>query len=268
MQEGPYQGLATTFDTAAELYEHARPRYPPQLFDDLAALTGLETRQARVLEIGPGTGQATRALLARGWRVVALEPGPQLAKVAQRVLAGLGDVEVVTAPFERWPGGDGAFDLVFAATSFHWLDPTVAFRRTAELLRPGGSLAIVSTAHVLPEADGDLFFRDVEEAYAAVAMSDGKGGPAPPEQVSAPDATAIRTSGFFEWPVVRRYLSQQSYSAQEYLDLLSTYSNHIAATAEQREQLFVDIRRRIQARPRARVRKHYLNILQTARRVG
>jgi SAM-dependent methyltransferase len=263
----PYEGLATTFDTAAELYERARPGYPAELFDDLAASVGSPAAAARVLEIGAGTGQATRGLIARRWSVVALEPGRELARVARRVLAPLGDVEVVVAAFERWgAGAEASFDVVFAATSWHWLDPAVACRRAAELLRAGGSLAIVSTAHVLPEAGGDPFFREVEQAYEAVGMSDGEGGPPPPETVEAPDVAVIESSGFFEPPTVRRYVWGRSYSADEYLALLATYSGHIAASAGQRERLFADIRRRIDGRPSASVLKHYLNILQVARR--
>ena len=269
MSEEPYAGLATTFDRAAELYEQVRPVYPPELFDDLAALVGPPAAAARVLEIGPGTGQATRGLLARGWSVVALEPGQELARVARRVLTRLGDVDIVVAAFERWQdGAEASFDLVVAATSWHWLDPAVAYRRAAELLRPGGSLAIVSTAHVLPEADGDPFFREVEQAYEAVGMSDGQGGPPPPAAVQAPDVAAIEDSGFFDPPTVRRYLSSRSYSAQEYLALLATYSGHVAASADQRDQLFADIRHRIDGRPSASVLKHYLNILQVARHAG
>jgi hypothetical protein len=88
--EQTYGALAQTFNSAAELYERARPRYPDQLFADLAATTGLGGRPARVVEIGPGTGQATRGLLGQGWRVHALEPGRELAAVARRVLAGQG----------------------------------------------------------------------------------------------------------------------------------------------------------------------------------
>jgi SAM-dependent methyltransferase len=152
MADDPYTGAATTFDTAAEQYERARPGYPAALFDDLAALlpAGSAADAARVLEIGAGTGQATRDLLARGWRVIALEPGPELARVARRVLAGRGEVEVAETPFERWDGEPASFDLVFAATSWHWLDHAVAYEKAATLLRPGGVLAIVATEHVLP----------------------------------------------------------------------------------------------------------------------
>jgi SAM-dependent methyltransferase len=263
----PYVGLATTFDTAAELYERARPHYPQELFADLATSAGFGSAGVRVLEIGPGTGQATRGLLQRGWSVVALEPGPELAAVARRVLVGQGDIDVVVSPFEQFETETPAFDLVFAATSWHWLDPRVAYRRAAELLRPSGWLAIVATEHVLPP-DGDDFFRQVEQAYDEVGMGDGQGGPRPPQAIGAPDVEAMSASGYFAKPVVHPYVWSRQYTAEEYLALLSTYSNHIAATPQQRETLFTRIRTMISARPSATVRKHYLTMLQAARRLS
>jgi SAM-dependent methyltransferase len=267
MTQEPYAGLATTFDIAAELYEQARPGYPGELFADLAASTGLRTARAVVLEVGTGTGQATRGLLEQGWRVVTLEPGRQLAAVARRVLAGHPDVAVVESTFERWEASDQQpFDLVFAATSWHWLDPQVAYRRAAELLRAGGHLAIVATEHVSPPG-GDDFFRLVERVYDEVGLGDGQGGPKPPEAIAAPDVEAMGNSGLFAPPIVHRYVWSQDYTADEYLALLSTYSGHIAASPRQREALFTGVRDLITARPAATVRKHYLNTLQIARRI-
>lgn len=263
-----YAGLATTFDMAAELYEQARPGYPRQMFADVALLTGLRTAGARVLEVGAGTGQATRGLLERGWSVVAVEPGPELAAVARRVLAGRGDLDVAVSPFERWDAGDREqFDLVVAATSWHWLDPQIAYRRAHTLLRPGGHLAVVTTEHVSP-SDGDDFFQQVERIYDEVGMGDGQGGPKPPEQIAAPDVEAMEASGLFARPVVHRYVWSRVYTAEEYLAVISTYSGHIAASPQQRDTLFTGIRELIAARPSATVRKHYLNILQVARSLG
>ena len=268
MTDETYGPLARTFDTAAELYERARPRYPEQLFADLADVTGLSGRRAAVLEIGPGTGQATRGLLAQGWRVVALEPGRELAAVARRVLAGLGDLVVEPRPFETWqPTEPASFDLVFAATAWHWVDARVGYPHAAEVLRPSGSVAVVASEHVLPEEDGDPFFREVEAIYDAVGLGDGLGGPRPPAAIEAPDLAAMLASGLFVDPVVHRYVWSRVYSAAEYLDLLSTYSGHIAASPDQRAQLFAGIRELIDARPTGTVRKHYLNLLQVARRL-
>jgi SAM-dependent methyltransferase len=251
----PDRELATTFDSVAELYERSRPGYPDELFADLAGIAGLD--RADVLEIGPGTGQATRGLRARGWRVTALEPGADLARVARRVLD---DVTVEVTTFEDW-AGEGPFDLVFAATSWHWVDPAVGYAKAARLLRPGGSLAVVATAHVLPE-DGDPFFREVQADYEAAGLGDGSTGPPPPDAVDAPNVAAIRESGLFEEPEVRRYVHATTYTAEEYLALIGTYSNHIAAAPD---QLYAAIRERIGT---GTVRKHHLNVLQVARRSG
>jgi len=151
-----------TFDEAAELYDRARPRYPSALFDDLGDLAGIGPG-ARVLEIGPGTGQATVPLAERGCRVVAVELGAGLAAVARRNLAPFPAVEVVTGAFEDWPLPPEPFDVVLAATSFHWMDPAVRVAKAADALRPGGALATVATHHV---AGGDeSFFAAAQDCY-------------------------------------------------------------------------------------------------------
>jgi SAM-dependent methyltransferase len=154
MTQRDRERLRSTFDQAAELYDRARPRYPAGLFDDLAELAGIGPGSS-VLEIGPGTGQATVALAERGCRVVAVELGAALAAVARRNLARFPAVEVVTAPFEDWPLPEEPFDLVLAATAFHWIDPDVRVVKAADALRPGGVLATVTTHHI---AGGDDSF--------------------------------------------------------------------------------------------------------------
>jgi SAM-dependent methyltransferase len=154
--------LRSTFNQDAERYDRARPGYPAGLFDDLAELTSIGPG-SRVLEIGPGTGQATRPLAERGCRVVAVELGADLAALARRNLAGFPSVDVVNAAFEDWPLPAEPFDLVLAATAFHWIDPSVRVNKVADALRPGGFLATVSTHHV---AGGDeSFFAEVQDCY-------------------------------------------------------------------------------------------------------
>ena len=95
--------LRRTFDTAADLYDTARPSYPEELFDDLVELARLEPGD-RLLEIGCATGKATRSLLERGFSVVCVEMGAKLAERARRDLAGL-PVEINITPFEAWEDG-------------------------------------------------------------------------------------------------------------------------------------------------------------------
>jgi 2-polyprenyl-3-methyl-5-hydroxy-6-metoxy-1,4-benzoquinol methylase len=104
------ESLKRIFDQDAELYDRARPGYPERLFDDLFALAALE-RGAAVLEIGCGTGQATRELARRGCRIVCVELGKRLAAVARRNLAHFPQVDVVTSAFETWAPHGAVFDM-------------------------------------------------------------------------------------------------------------------------------------------------------------
>jgi protein-L-isoaspartate O-methyltransferase len=108
--------LRRTFDSAADLYDAARPEYPDELFDDLIELCRLEPGD-RLLEIGCATGKATRAPLQRGFSIVCVELGAALAERGRRNLAGL-PVEIHVEPFETWEGEAGTFDLVYAATAW------------------------------------------------------------------------------------------------------------------------------------------------------
>ena len=119
--------LGEVFDEVPELYDRVRPTYPAELFADLAAVTGLDERSS-VIEVGCGTGQATRSLATLGCHVTAVERGPDLATLARRRLSSHPDVEIETSPFERWDDRGRRFDVLVAASSWHWIDPTVGWR--------------------------------------------------------------------------------------------------------------------------------------------
>src|SRR4051794_11010836 len=130
------------FDEVAELYDRVRPGFPDDLFDELAAAL---PPSPEVLEIGPGTGQATKGLVARGARVTAVELGAHLAAVLAR---NLPTVEVVVGAFEEVEFPPGSFDAVVAANSYHWVPREMRMTRAAALLRPGGHLALIALNQV------------------------------------------------------------------------------------------------------------------------
>jgi SAM-dependent methyltransferase len=264
----PRERLRTTFEEVADLYDLARPTYPPEVFDDLAALARLPSA-ARIVEIGCGTGQATLPLAERGYDVTCVELGEQLASVARRKLIAFSNIEVVNANFETWRPTRAGFDAAVAFTSLHWIAPEARYAKTASILRERGVLAVVSTRHVLP-LDGDDFFVEVQEDYEAVVPGDpktkaGAGGPPAPDAV-ADLADEIGASKHFRNVAARRYLWDVTYSADEYLAVLNTYSGHRALESATRERLLSRIRRRIDARPGRRVRKTYLALLNLAER--
>jgi SAM-dependent methyltransferase len=261
---GDRERLRATFTEAAELYDRVRPRYPDALFDDLADLAGLAPG-ARVLEIGPGTGQATLPMARRGYSVTAVELGEAMAAVARRNLAPYPLVEVHTAAFEDWPLPREPFDLVLAATAFHWVDPSLRWRKAAAALGPGGALALIETIHV---AGGDqAFFDAVQACYARFDPDAPPGGvrlPTPGEV--ADDGDAVAATGLFLPPAFRRHICEIGYTSAEYLDLLDTYSDHRALAADRRRDLYGCIAGLIDRGWGGRIRKAYLFRLMVARR--
>lgn len=216
----------TTFDDDAERYARTRPSYPAALFDQLAGAAGLSAG-SRVLEIAPGTGQATVSMAERGWSVTAVELGERMADLARRALARVPGVEadVVVAPFEEWPLPAEPFDAVFCATAWHWLDPAVRARKAAEALRPGGVLGVVRSHHV---AGGtSAFYEAADGCWRRFGQRDSNGGTrfrlAPESEVELATAE-LEHSGLFAEVTGHGFPLEVEYSTAQYLDLLGSYS--------------------------------------------
>ena len=260
-----HRRLRGIFDQAAELYDRARPGYPPALFDQLAVLAGVGPG-CRVLEIGCGTGQATVPLAERGCRIVAVELGAALAAVARRNLARFPEVEVVASAFEDWPLPAEPFDVVIAATAWHWLDPAVRVAKAAEALRPGGALATVSTHHV---AGGtEAFFVEVQACYERWDPDTPPGLRLPPAAEVGQDTEELERSGQFGPVVTRRWEWERSYSTAAYLEVLRTYSGHRALPPATRRSLLNCIAALIDTRFAGRIAKRYLTELRLAHRAA
>ncbi|WP_460630993.1 class I SAM-dependent methyltransferase [Leifsonia lichenia] len=220
------------FDAAAAVYDEVRPSYPSALFDALFAL--LPTRPD-ILEVGPGTGQATADLLARGATVHAVELGPALA-VALRSKLPSERLRVSIGDFERLPLAARSADAVFSATAYHWISPEAQLDRPALLLRDGGVLAVVDLIQV-ESADDRGFFAAAQPLYDQYGQGH-TGPPAPTRQnVDPPIRSLIAADRRFERVEVRRYDWNQTYSAADYRKLMLSYSGTLLMPPEQREGL-------------------------------
>lgn len=254
--------LRETFEEVAELYDRARPDYPPALFDDLEELAGVGPG-CRVLEIGCGTGKATVPLAERGCEIVGVELGPDLAAVARRNLERFPGVEVVVSSFEEWPLPARPFDLVVSATAFHWIDPEIRVVKAADALRPGGVLASFGSQHV---AGGD------DDFFAAVQGCYERWDPAATTGLRLPSAADVDAnldeldrSGRFEPAQSRRHEWDVEYSTDEYLDVLRTYSGHRVLDQALLDGLLGCIRGLIDSRHGGRIVKRHLALLRYAR---
>jgi SAM-dependent methyltransferase len=254
--------LRVIFDEDAALYDRARPTYPDALLRDLAMLADIGPG-ARVAEIGPGTGQATLALSAAGARVVAVELGPSLAARLRDKVAGL-PIDVVVGAFEEWPLPDYPFDTVAAFTAWHWLDRGTRARKAYDALRPGGTLATVTTSH--PLGGTEQFFADVQDCYvrwdpdtpSAIRLQRASEMP--------PAIDEIDDSNLFEPAIRRRYQQDIRYTTSAYLDVLRTYSGHRALRPDLRAGLLACIGELLDTRYEGAVTKCYLYELRVARR--
>ena len=257
--------LRATFDSAAARYQSARPDYPSALFDDLISLTGISPAN-RLLEVGCGPGKATVPLARRGFRITAIELGPDLAEQARVNLASFPGSSVVTASFEDWaPTLGRRFNLIYAATSWHWVDPEIRCAKAAGLLRPGGHLAVWGAGHAFPD-DFDPIFAAIQAVYEGMGEDHPGEWPPPPPDLEADASAELAASGRFELVGVRRYLWSVRYSADAYLALLDTFSGHIAMAPAKRNHLYAEIRRLLAARPDGQLTRHWSSVLTVGKR--
>lgn len=256
-------GLRTTFDSAAERYDRARPAYNAAVFDELRLRGGLGPG-SRVLEIGCGTGQATLPLAEMGCQVTAIELGENLAAIAREKLRSFPACSVVTGAFEEQELEPAAFDLVLAATSWHWLDPGTRTLLAAKALRPGGWLATIATEHVAG-GTADFFVR-AQDCYERWDPATPGGIRLSPASAISLAADEVDASPHFEPAIHARFEQDLEYDSDAYIDVLLTYSGHIALPAAAREGLLSCIRGLIDDDFGGRITKRYLWEIRFARR--
>ena len=206
---------AESFGSDPERYDRARPRYPDVLIDRIAAAApgGL------VLDVGVGTGIAARQFQAAGCQVLGVDPDARLAEFARH-----SGVVVEVSTFEAWEAAGRKFDAVVSGESWHWVDPVAGAAKAADVLRPGGRLAVFWNTgqppagldeafaevyrRVLPESlVARLGKRSIEEAHSAMR---------------AKAADGVRAAGAFDEPEQWRFEWTQSYTRDEWLDALQT----------------------------------------------
>lgn len=225
------------FGEVAETYETHRPQYPAELFDDVIDLAGLGTGD-RVLELGAGTGKATRGWRSRGLEVVALEPDERMAARARERLEDVGGVEVIVSTFEEWDPDGRPVDLVAAAQSWHWIDPEVAYPKVVEVLEEEGWLALFWNYPVDPGAEladpiDEIYARVVPEMRSRFAGNRGS-------KTDLPWEDRLREHGFADI-TERSYAFEQIYTSEQYVGLLRTHSDHRLLEAHRRETLLAEI---------------------------
>jgi SAM-dependent methyltransferase len=226
---------ALSFGVMAEAYERFRPGYPVELFDMVTTYAGQPVRTA--LEIGAGTGKATRLFAQRGVTVTATEPdGAMLAELLKHVPA---NVKTVQAAFEDLRPGE-SYRLVYAAAALHWTNPEGRWSRVAALLEPGGVFASFGGPAQLADP---AVAEAVRAARAPFLESDEVPSPdgTPPGHDMQWPGTELQGSQWFadvQQFVIERRLTM---SARDYVGHLSTISAYLELPTSAREQVYSQI---------------------------
>jgi SAM-dependent methyltransferase len=218
---------ADSFGAAARIYDARRPRYPDQLIDDLVA-----TGPRRALDVGAGTGISSAQLLEKGVDVLAVEPDSRMAEIAKEK-----GIAVESGTFESWDPAGRGFDLIVFAQSFHWVDPAVALPKAHAILTSGGRLALMwNRLFPTDPTHGDFaeIYRDYVDPGSPLVDASSK-GLVETDRNSDRLIASIIASGF---TVEQRvYPRNAHYSAEHWLDLVFTYSNHLVLAPDKATEL-------------------------------
>lgn len=227
---------AESFGTVAELYDRARPSYPPALVDALLEGGGVQ----RVLDVGCGTGIASVPLLARGCTVLGVEVDARMAELARAK-----GVEVEVAPFEHWPANGRLFDLVTSAQAWHWIEPRAGAVKAAAVLTPGGRIGVFWNFGDPPP--------QVRERLAPIyaRLEPGLGNDSVllgnhHDRVQA-SLAGIRASGQFAPAERRDFRWIGRYETAGWLAHVETHSDHQALPRARRERLLAAVGEAIDA---------------------
>lgn len=277
----PGSPAATVFDLVAATYDTARPGYPAAAIARIGAECGLGP-SSRVLEVGCGTGQATRALAASGCALRCLEPGHNLAALARRNLAAWPLVEVVETTFEAAGEPAEGYDAVVSATAFHWIDPRRSYAEATRVLRPEGHLVLLTNTQAAGGTE-DAVAGEVQALHARLAPELGAWTFPTVEQVAdragaGGDVAAVWTrvdrrladppavDHLFEPPRVTTYPWLARHDTAAYLAMLGTHSSYALMDAGRRRRLFELLGRLVDEHLAGNVTKQYVCVLAVARR--
>ena len=248
------------FDDAAQLYDEVRPRYPEEMVEHIMAFAALPAH-GRIFEVGCGTGQMTLPFAQRGYTIVAIDQGARLAALAAKHCQPYPQVRAVPCAFEAWQDVAESYDLFLAAQAFHWIEPHYGMTRAAELVKPGGTIALVWTAD---RSQGSAFWRATEPLYTTYNPVDATAHLQPRWPVETYQQM-LRTSGRFVGLQEVRTSWARRYTGEEYVKLLWTFSDHRAMPEPNKSRFFEAIRQVI-AQMGGEVTRNYETLVLLAKK--
>ncbi len=253
----------TWYSPAAEAYDKARPHYPRALIDRAIELTQL-ANDATILEIGCGPGTATVTFAELGFSMLCLEPNPDFCAIARRNCAKYSKVDIQSTSFEEWNLEANRFNAVLAATSIHWIPREVAYPKVANALQDDGVLILLWNVPAIPSYEVYQALQEVYQVHAP-SLSQYKGKETHEAELREFEQIVI-SSGQFKDVVFEQTEWEVTYNVDEYLTLLSTFSQYLELDAKSRNALFEGLQHKIDENFAGRLQLLNLSAFHVARK--
>lgn len=251
------------YSPAAEAYNKARPHYPQELIRQVVEIAQLSS-SSKILEVGCGPATATVAFAQLGSSMTCLEPNPAFYQLAQQNCTQYSNVGIQNKSFEEWTIEADKFDAVLAASSFHWIPIDVGYPKAAKALQANGYLILLWNKELQPCHE---VYQRLSEVYQVNAPSlDRYEDRETQEKILQGLGQIVKDSDLFKDLVSGHIESEVTYTVDEYLTLLNTYSPYLKLDPEIKEALFEGLRDKIERDFGGSLRLSYISAFHVAQR--
>ncbi|OUL22877.1 SAM-dependent methyltransferase [Nostoc sp. RF31YmG] len=252
------------YSPAAEAYNKVRPRYPQDLINQVVEVAQLSSNST-ILEVGCGPATATVAFAQLGSSIICLEPNPDFFQLAQHNCQPYANVKIENTSFEEWALDALKFDAVLAASSFHWISPEVGYTKAANALKERGYLILLWNKELQPSYTVYQRLAEVYQLYAPfLAKYEEK---ETQENILRELGSFVIGSGKFKDLRFGQITFEVSYTVDEYLMLLNTYSPYLKLDPQIKDVLFAALRQRIEDEFKGRLQLSYISAFHIAQKL-
>ena len=224
------------FDSIPDQFNQWRPRYCEELFADLIEYAQLNSSKT-VLEVGPGTGQATEPILKTGCSYMAIELGENFVEFMKNKFDSYHNFKIVNTDFETYDFKIDRYDLVFSAAAFQWIPEKIGYPKAYDMLKSGGAFAMFMMRPDLRPGGGytdEPLYTKIQEVYAEYFRPETK-------YTCSLDYDAREKYGFTNLEC-RYYYKTREYNADDYVSLIGTHSDHLTLQEPYKSKFFEGIR--------------------------
>ena len=237
-------GLEWTFDTVASAYEKFRPEYPNELYEMIFEYITLD-KSCNAVEIGIGGGQATLPFLKTECKLTAVEYGEKFSEICREKFKEYPDFSVITGKFEDIDMSDNMYELVYSASAFHWIPEDIGYTKVLAMLKSGGVFARFAN-HPYRAKDNLPLSEEINRIYGQYYYKYyNKKQETPAEYCKEQVLQRARIAEKYGFTDIKyaMFHRTRTFSANEYVTLLGTYSDHVAMEEGVREKFFSEIER-------------------------